>query len=135
MTESWNSRPNHGIVDRFMTMGDWIQGSELLVYAHSYRPWTGTLPECHCFEPFLRARPGLPWDMGGCHACWDPWLGHRSGLRVHVSRGICQNPQCFAVQGYIPGTTLPCYPGYTSSRLPVPAVPAKHAGQLRSTLS
>ena len=50
-----------------MTMGDWIQGARLLDYACFRLLWTDTLPECHCFDPFLEAGPSLPWRVGGCH--------------------------------------------------------------------
>ena len=49
-----------------MTMGDWIQGSETVILAHSYRPWTGTCSVLHYLYTFLEARPSLPWDVGGC---------------------------------------------------------------------
>ena len=113
-------------VDGFMTMGDWIQVPGLVGIAHSYRRWTEGLPECHCFRRFLRARPGLPWHVGGCHVSCGTCLGSILRPVVHTLGRCCQNPQCFAVQGPYTGTTPPLPPRVHPSLYLPPWRPALH---------
>ena len=118
-----------------MTMGDWIQGPDHGHLFILHRPWTGTWPELHCFEQFWRARPSLPWSVGGWRGV--RWGMPEVGLRpvVHVSERCCQNPQCFAVQRpYVP-QVLPTHPGYTPPYTSLLYVHWRHAAGPTSTLS
>ena len=100
--------------DGFVTMGDWIQGPDSCRSVDSYRPWTGTWPECDCFTLFLRARPSLPWSVGGCRVPMVDASEPVFDTRCACSEACCQNPQCSDVQGamagYYPAGTTPGTP-------------------------
>ena len=93
--------------------------------SYSYRPWTGTLAVLHYFRQFLRARPGLPWRVGGCHEVDGGMPEVDLSPTVHIMDSYCQNPQCFTVHGHIPVYTPSQYPPCTTTLgtpLPYPGI-------------